>query len=261
MTYVRSLPEDEPQVPSSLPSPHPTPDPAGARASGKPGTPRGQRISRASTSGKHVPPLRSQPVPPGEARHRGVPGKRPTGYGPSPSRRAKPGTGGFRGSVPQGTVPARPAGRSPAPGGSGEASHRVRSQPVPPGEARHRGVPGKRPTGYGPSPSRRAKPGTGGFRGVVPPGQHSGPRRRWPEGPTSSIRRRVGLRGLEPRASSLSGTRSNRLSYNPIDLRKQEQPSSYRTGEAGCAVTPNRRAHSVSRRVTSTPPISREVRL
>jgi hypothetical protein len=25
----------------------------------------------------------------------------------------------------------------------------------------------------------------------------------------------VGLRGLEPRASSLSGTRSNRLSYNP----------------------------------------------
>src|SRR6185369_10597647 len=26
----------------------------------------------------------------------------------------------------------------------------------------------------------------------------------------------VGLRGLEPRASSLSGTRSNRLSYNPM---------------------------------------------
>jgi hypothetical protein len=73
--------------------------------------------------------------------------------------------------------------------------------------------------------------------------------------------RRVGLRGLEPRASSLSGTRSNRLSYNPIDLRKQEQQSSYRTCEAGCAVTLGQRAHSVSRRVTSTPPISREVRL
>jgi hypothetical protein len=30
----------------------------------------------------------------------------------------------------------------------------------------------------------------------------------------------VGLPGLEPGTSSLSGKRSNRLSYNPIDLHK-----------------------------------------
>src|SRR5579859_1412209 len=35
----------------------------------------------------------------------------------------------------------------------------------------------------------------------------------------------------------LSGTRSNRLSYNPIDLRKQKQQTFYRTGGTGCAVT------------------------
>src|ERR1700722_11730375 len=47
----------------------------------------------------------------------------------------------------------------------------------------------------------------------------------------------VGLPGLEPGTSSLSGKRSNRLSYNPIELQKQGQKLSYRTHEAGCAVS------------------------
>jgi hypothetical protein len=100
----------------------------------------------------------------------------------------------------------------------------------------------------------------------------------------------VGLRGLEPRASSLSGTRSNRLSYNPNAMQltcvnsSDQYPTAparrvapwFRTsGSSGPSrPAPRQRSacprdgtplsharYSVSRRVTSTPPTSREVRL
>ena len=35
------------------------------------------------------------------------------------------------------------------------------------------------------------------------------------------LKKMVGVRGLEPRASSLSGTRSNRLSYTPRGLPRE----------------------------------------
>lgn len=85
----------------------------------------------------------------------------------------------------------------------------------------------------------------------------------------------VGLRGLEPRASSLSGTRSNRLSYNPMTC--ENRSGNNPTAPSGrvapwftdLTAPPSRRCYrmrpprrySVSLRVTSTPPTSREVRL
>src|ERR1035438_2119280 len=75
---------------------------------------------------------------------------------------------------------------------------------------------------------------------------------------------RVGLRGLEPRASSLSGTRSNRLSYNPMYnwLTCGNRSDNYPTAPVRRVVPwfsqPPR--YSVSRSVTSTPPTSRDVR-
>jgi hypothetical protein len=66
----------------------------------------------------------------------------------------------------------------------------------------------------------------------------------------------VGLRGLEPRTSSLSGKRSNRLSYSPSetavpaghDRARLETP----TGKVTASVTVT--SYSVSLRVTSIPP-------
>ena len=138
-----------------------------------------------------------------------------------------------------------------------EQDSRVRREEKREGEGEERRAEAET---YGPRRTAGRSPAPGGSGGSSPrantPGRSEGARKA-----PSSVRRRVGLRGLEPRASSLSGTRSNRLSYNPIDLQKQEQELSYRTRGAGCAVTLRQRAHSVSRRVTSTPPISREVRL
>ncbi len=78
----------------------------------------------------------------------------------------------------------------------------------------------------------------------------------------------VGLRGLEPRTSSLSGKRSNRLSYSPrLCPLNEHAGKGYRivraTAESTVTCPPRMRrtGYSVSRRVTSTPPIRCEVRL
>src|SRR5215472_620422 len=87
---------------------------------------------------------------------------------------------------------------------------------------------------------------------------------------------RVGVRGLEPRASSLSGTRSNRLSYTPRGLPREASapatatallyritttPRTATTGRDGAGDRKARGFYSVSRRVTSMPPIVRAMRL
>jgi hypothetical protein len=88
------------------------------------------------------------------------------------------------------------------------------------------------------------------------------------------VRDVVGLPGLEPGTSSLSGKRSNRLSYNPIGRRwpavtRHRDSIPYAACGRAAVLRPHPRrcphagpaCHSVSRRVTSTPPTSREVRL
>ena len=67
----------------------------------------------------------------------------------------------------------------------------------------------------------------------------------------------VGLRGLEPRTSSLSGKRSNRLSYSPsvaaAPTAHDPGPGwSTPTGKVTASVTMT--SYSVSLRVTSIPP-------
>ena len=62
----------------------------------------------------------------------------------------------------------------------------------------------------------------------------------------------VGVRGLEPRTSSLSGKRSNRLSYTPKGVSLKGLGYSIASGSL---------LQSVSRRVTSMPPMVLAIRL
>ena len=62
----------------------------------------------------------------------------------------------------------------------------------------------------------------------------------------------VGVRGLEPRTSSLSGKRSNRLSYTPKGVSLEGLGYSIVSGSV---------LQSVSRRVTSMPPMVLAIRL
>jgi hypothetical protein len=77
----------------------------------------------------------------------------------------------------------------------------------------------------------------------------------------------VGVRGLEPRTSSLSGKRSNRLSYTPRGASRGALGPQPRLGYFTASGPPlargdkGRRGYSVSRRVTSTPPIVVAIRL
>jgi hypothetical protein len=66
----------------------------------------------------------------------------------------------------------------------------------------------------------------------------------------------VGLRGLEPRTSSLSGKRSNRLSYSPseaaVPAGRDRARLEHADGKVTASVTVA--SYSLSLRVTSIPP-------
>jgi hypothetical protein len=73
----------------------------------------------------------------------------------------------------------------------------------------------------------------------------------------------VGVRGLEPRTSSLSGKRSNRLSYTPMGAPGEHllPQRRLRYSIASRSLLAPHRTYSVSRRVTSMPPTVRAIRL